>query len=116
VERLVKLLISLSPKVRGKRLVIAIRLGTQAGEWTNEKGTKTLMRIAMSAERIAHIVAGLFILLSLLFGMEASPLFISHNFLWFTAFVGLSMFQNDFTNFCPHNNILAKFDTKEVCC
>ncbi len=70
----------------------------------------------MSVESIVHIVAGLFILLSLSFGMEASPLFISHNFLLFTAFVGLSLFQNGFTNFCPRDNILTKLGTKEACC
>jgi hypothetical protein len=70
----------------------------------------------MSAECIVRIVAGFFILLSLSFGMEASPSFISHDFLWFTAFVGLNLFQSGFTNFCARNNILTKFGIKEVCC
>ena len=51
----------------------------------------------MNAERIVRIVAGFFILLSLSLGVEASPLFVSNNFLWFTAFVGLNLFQSGFT-------------------
>lgn len=70
----------------------------------------------MNAERIVRIVAGGFILLSLSLGVEASPLFVSNKFLWFTAFVGLNLFQSGFTNFCPLTNILAKFGIKESCC
>jgi hypothetical protein len=68
------------------------------------------------AERIVRITAGFFVLLSLSFGMEASPLFVSKYFLFFTAFVGLNLFQSGFTNFCPLNNILAKFGIKGACC
>ncbi|MBI3221668.1 MAG: DUF2892 domain-containing protein, partial [Nitrosomonadales bacterium] len=50
----------------------------------------------MNAERIVRIVAGSFILLSLSLGVEASPLFVSNKFLWFTAFVGLNLFQSGF--------------------
>lgn len=70
----------------------------------------------MSAERIVRIVAGFFILLSLSLGVEASPLFVSKYFLFFTAFVGLNLFQSGFTNFCPLTNILAKFGIKGACC
>ena len=63
----------------------------------------------MSAERIVRIVAGFFILLSLSLGVEASPLFVNQNFLWFTAFVGFNLFQSGFTRICPLNNILARF-------
>ena len=66
----------------------------------------------MNAERIVRIVAGFFILLSLLLGVEASPLFASKYFLWFTAFVGLNLFQSGFTKFCLLNNILARFGIK----
>ena len=66
----------------------------------------------MNAERIVRIVAGFFILLSLLLGVEASPLFVSKYFLWFTAFVGLNLFQSGFTKFCLLNNILARFGIK----
>ena len=70
----------------------------------------------MNSERIVRIVAGGFILLSLSLGVEASPLFGSNKFLWFTAFVGLNLFQSGFTNFCPLTNILAKFGIKSSSC
>ena len=70
----------------------------------------------MNAERITHIVAGTFILLSLLLGVEDSPLFASKNFLWLTAFVGLNLFQSGFTTFCPLTRILVKCGIKEGSC
>lgn len=69
----------------------------------------------MNAERIIRIVAGSFVLLSLSLGVEASPLFVSQYFLFFTAFVGLNLFQSGFTQICPLNNILAKFGVKGSC-
>lgn len=70
----------------------------------------------MSAERIIRIIAGFFVMLSLALGVEASPLFVSQNFLWFTAFVGFNLFQSGFTRICPMNNILAKFGVKGGSC
>lgn len=70
----------------------------------------------MNAERIVRIVAGSFILLSLLLGVEASPLFVSMHFLWFTGFVGLNLFQSGFTSICPLNSILAKLGVKSAAC
>ncbi|BBI98633.1 MAG TPA: DUF2892 domain-containing protein [Gallionella sp.] len=70
----------------------------------------------MTAERIVRIVAGFFVLLSLSLGVEGSPLFVNQNFLWFTAFVGVNLFQSGFTTFCPLNNILAKFGIKSGSC
>lgn len=70
----------------------------------------------MSAERIVRIVAGLFILLSLSLGVEASPLYVSNYFLFFTTFVGLNLFQSGFTRVCPLNNILAKLGVKSTGC
>ncbi|MCX7193480.1 MAG: DUF2892 domain-containing protein [Proteobacteria bacterium] len=70
----------------------------------------------MGADRIVHIVAGSFILLSLALGVEASPLFVSQYFLLLTAFVGLNLFQSGFTRFCPLNSILAKFGIKSGSC
>ena len=62
----------------------------------------------MTVERIVRIVAGSFIMLSLLLGVEASPLFHNVNWLWFTGFVGLNLFQSGFTRFCPLDMILKK--------
>jgi hypothetical protein len=70
----------------------------------------------MNAERIVRIVAGFFVLLSLALGVEASPLFVSQHFLWFTAFVGVNLFQSGFTQICPLNNILAWFGIKGCSC
>ena len=70
----------------------------------------------MNAERITHIVAGTFILLSLSLGVEDSPLFVNKNFLWLTAFVGLNLFQSGFTSFCPLTRILSKCGIKEGSC
>jgi hypothetical protein len=69
----------------------------------------------MNAERIVRIVAGSFILLSLALGVDASPLFVSKYFLFFTAFVGFNLLQSGFTQICPLNNILAKFGVKGSC-
>lgn len=69
----------------------------------------------MNAERIVRIVAGFFIMLSLALGVEVSPIYVSHYFLFFTAFVGLNLFQSGFTNFCPLTNILSVFGVKSRC-
>lgn len=69
----------------------------------------------MNAERIVRIVAGGFIMLSLTLGVQASPLFVSEYFLFFTAFVGLNLFQSGFTRICPLNNILARFGVRGSC-
>ena len=55
----------------------------------------------MNVERTVRVIAGLFILLSLALGVEASPLFHNVNWLWFTAFVGFNLFQSGITRFCP---------------
>ena len=55
----------------------------------------------MTIDRLIHIFAGSFILISLVLGVEASPLFVSAWFLAFTAFVGANLLQYGFTNVCP---------------
>jgi hypothetical protein len=62
----------------------------------------------MTIERYIRIIAGLFIMISVALGAEASPLFVSPWFLAFTAFVGLNLFQFGFTKFCPLCTLLAK--------
>ena len=69
----------------------------------------------MTTERIVRIVAGLFVLLSLALGVEGSPLFMSRNFLWFTAFVGANLFQSGFTRFCPLESILRRVGVRSAC-
>ena len=68
----------------------------------------------MNSERIVRIVAGSFILLSLALGVEASPVFVSKYFLFFTAFVGLNLFQSAFTDWCPMITILRKMGVREA--
>ncbi len=60
-----------------------------------------------------HVIAGFFILLSLSLGVEASPVFQSTYWLFFTAFVGLNLFQFGFTKFCPMGLILKKLGVLE---
>ncbi len=60
-----------------------------------------------------HVLAGFFILLSLAFGVEASPVFHSKYWLFFTAFVGLNLFQFGFSKFCPMSVILKKIGVPE---
>jgi hypothetical protein len=67
----------------------------------------------MTRERIVRIFAGSFILLSLSLGVEASPIFQSSNWLWFTAFVGANLFQSGFTQFCPLEIFLKKLGIKQ---
>ncbi len=62
----------------------------------------------MTIERYIRVIAGLFILTSLLLGVEGSPLFVSRWFLAFTAFVGLNLFQFGFTDVCPLGIVLRK--------
>jgi hypothetical protein len=38
------------------------------------------------------------------------------NWLWFTAFVGLNLFQSAFTNTCPMMALLRKLGVPEVPC
>ncbi len=67
----------------------------------------------MTVNRIVRIVAGFFVLLSLALGVQGSPLFVSANWLWFTAFVGANLFQSGFTTFCPLDMILKRFGVRE---
>jgi hypothetical protein len=62
----------------------------------------------MTTERTVRTVAGTFILVALIFGVEASPLFVTRHFLWLAAFVGLNLFQSGFTGFCPLESVLRR--------
>ncbi|HMU76055.1 MAG TPA: DUF2892 domain-containing protein [Elusimicrobiota bacterium] len=57
----------------------------------------------MNIERVLRGIAGFFILVSL--GLAHWH---SAHWLWFTAFVGLNLFQSSFTNWCPMMTILRK--------
>ena len=61
-----------------------------------------------------HTFAGFFILLSLSLGVEASPIFHSTYWLFFTAFVGANLFQFGFSKFCPLGLILKGLGVPET--
>jgi len=55
-------------------------------------------------------MAGFFILVSLLLTH-----FHSHYWLWFTAFVGMNLFQSSLTNWCPAMTFLKRIGFKYSC-
>ena len=55
----------------------------------------------MSIERQLRMIAGVFVMLSVLLGATVSPWFFA-----FTAFVGLNLFQSAFTDWCPMMSLL----------
>jgi hypothetical protein len=57
----------------------------------------------MSLEHRIRIIAGSFILLSLVLAKTVHP-----NWLWFTAFVGANLIQSGFTKWCLMEKILIK--------
>jgi len=67
----------------------------------------------MTIDRWVHVLAGTFILLSLLLAVPGSPLFVSPWWLAFTAFVGVNLFQYGLTNSCPLGWMLKKLGVPE---
>ena len=57
----------------------------------------------MTVERALRMIAGFFVMLSVLLAYVHSPYW-----LLFTGFVGLNLFQSAFTNWCPMVWILGK--------
>jgi Protein of unknown function (DUF2892) len=69
----------------------------------------------MNVERYVRIIAGAFIMLSLVLAHATGQADLSKlSWLWFTAFVGINLFQSGFTQFCPLVNILKKLGVKEA--
>lgn len=62
----------------------------------------------MTTERGVRILAGTFVLVSLLLGAPGSPAFVDAHWLWLAVFVGANLFQSGFTRFCPAELILRK--------
>jgi hypothetical protein len=63
----------------------------------------------MTVERTLRLIAGAFVTLSVLLGI-----YVNANFLWFTVFVGLNLFQSAFTNWCPMMAILRKAGLRDT--
>jgi hypothetical protein len=57
----------------------------------------------VTIDRIVRLVAGIFILVSVILARTVSP-----NWHYFTAFVGLNLLQSAFTDWCPLISILKK--------
>ena len=57
----------------------------------------------MTVERALRLIAGALVALSVVLGI-----YVNANFLWFTLFVGVNLFQSAFTNWCPMMVILRK--------
>ena len=66
----------------------------------------------MTSWQMTRVIAGLFVLLSLALGVEASPMFVSAYWLWFTAFVGVNLLQSGITRWCLMEVILRKLGLK----
>ena len=62
----------------------------------------------MSISRYIRAIAGAFIMASVALSHYHDP-----RWLFFTAFVGLNLFQSAFTNACPMMTILKKLGVKE---
>ena len=62
----------------------------------------------MTVNRYLRLIAGFFVMLSVGLGYFHNP-----NWLWFTAFVGLTLFQSAFTDWCPMMTILRKLGIKD---
>lgn len=63
----------------------------------------------MTSWQMVRVVAGSFILMSLMLGVPGSPLFVNQWFLAFTAFVGANILQSGLTKWCLMEQILRKF-------
>ncbi len=57
----------------------------------------------MSTDRWIRIIAGTFVMVSLALAHWVNP-----NWLWFTAFVGVNLFQSGITRWCLMEDILVK--------
>jgi hypothetical protein len=62
----------------------------------------------MTVERALRLMAGIVILVSIALAHYVSP-----NWYWLTAFVGLNLFQSAFTNWCPAMTIFRKLGLRE---
>ncbi|MFZ0519252.1 MAG: DUF2892 domain-containing protein [Acidobacteriaceae bacterium] len=63
----------------------------------------------MTVDRAVRLMAGVVVLTSLVLGRWVSP-----NWLWLTAFVGLNLLQSAFTNWCPAMTVFRKLGLPEA--
>jgi hypothetical protein len=63
----------------------------------------------MTVEKMLRMIAGLFIFASVVLGFT-----VSDYFFYFSAFVGLNLFQSAFSNWCPMMTILRSLGFKDA--
>lgn len=69
----------------------------------------------MTTDRIVRILAGLMIMLTLVLAHFTGQIDMSKvSWLWFTAFIGLNLFQSGFTSFCPLDTIFEKMGVRRA--
>ena len=70
----------------------------------------------MTTDRIIHIVAGFFIMLSVVLTSIYNGVLLSEpTWLWFTLFVGANLFQSGITKWCLMETVLKKIGVKSCC-
>lgn len=62
----------------------------------------------MTVDKMLHLIAGSFVFISVILGFLVSPYFF-----YFTAFVGLNLFQSAFTGWCPMMIFLRRMGFRE---
>lgn len=63
----------------------------------------------MTVERYLRMIAGFFVMISVLLAVT-----VDIRWLYFTAFVGLNLFQSAFTNWCPMITFLKKLGVRQA--
>jgi len=62
----------------------------------------------MNVQDSLRLIAGIMILISLLLAT-----YVSNQWLWFTAFIGINLLQSGLSKWCPMMSILRKLGLKE---
>jgi hypothetical protein len=73
------------------------------------KGGRLAREVHMTVERYIRLIAGCFVLISLLLGYFVSPYW-----LIFTGFVALNLIQSAFTNWCPMMTFLRWLGARDA--
>lgn len=68
----------------------------------------------MTVNRLIRIIAGTFVLLSLVLALPGSPLFVSKYWLLFTGFVGANLLQSGITRWCLMETLLKKLGVPQA--
>ena len=89
-------------KTRNSNIVQGEKYGTEAAVDAVKRG------FAMNIERYLRLIAGLFVIASVVLGYWYSAYW-----LLFTVFVGLNLLQSAFTNWCPMMTFLRWLGVKE---